>query len=378
MIDMVNGGDGRAFHAAVPEAATGDVLLVGGQDFAGLPLNALDFAERYRSTGRNFTPEDTLTSSTGRVAPQAGLSGTVLVVVSGQDVGVASGATAPEFLSTGAPATAGGETYDLNNPVSSGTFTLTGGARSGAMVVDADGNLYLIGGRDSGGTLSSDIRLYAGGNFSTVAANLTTAREGHSATLLSDGTILVVGGWGNGGILLQSAEIFDPDPSYTVGPAGNPILPRAGHRAVASADGTRVLIHGGFKAVDTLAGTSVDTEVSEVYDVGLNSFTAVVSAVSPVARVYHTATRLSNGEVLLAGGVNDDAGTVTNGAQLFRFVGSTGEFRNSADTLNFARFGHTATLLADGSVLIAGGLADGTASSGSLVAAAERYIPEVR
>jgi hypothetical protein len=366
----LNGGSGRAFHAAVA-AANGDVYLVGGQDATGLPLTDVQFAERFRWSLRLFVGEDAFQSATGRVAPLAALAGSAVVAAGGQSTGTTGATPAPQYLPLGSPAVPDGESYVVGPGTT--VVTLAGGAANSALVADDQGDLYLIGGRNASNALRSEILRYSplAGAFTGTGVNLLTPREGLTATLLSSGDILIVGGWGAGGLPLQSAELFDPT-GLTVTAAHSPLLPRAQHTATASADGSRVLVYGGFKAAGVLAGSVAATEVAEVYDVTTGDFRAVTSSPMPLPRVYHTATLLTNGDVLIAGGVTDNAGTVTDSAQVFRFTG-TGTVRNAAGTLAFPRFGHTATLLPDHTVLVAGGLS----APGSPVPEAERYFPQV-
>ena len=90
-----------------------------------------------------------------------------------------------------------------------------------------------------------------------------------------------------------------------------------------------------------------------------------------LARGYHTATRLDNGWVLIAGG-RDDAGTETAGAELYDH--DRGVFLPAAGDMSTGRKFHTATLLVDGTVLIAGGN-DGTLASGGTTDRADRFDP---
>jgi hypothetical protein len=368
LADTLNDG-GRAFHAAVTGPG-GDVFLVGGQDAAGLPLTTDLYADRFRWSQRLFVPEQAFTSDLGRVDGRAFLAGTRIVGAGGQVTGVAAGASAPQYLSLAPPAVPDGERYDTTT-LQTTAVSLAAGAANAALVTDGSGDVFLIGGRDATGALRTEILRYDTGSASFVGTgtSLLTAREGATATLLSSGDILIVGGWGSGGLPLQSAELFDPT-GATITAAPSPLLPRAQHTATPSADRTKVLIYGGFKAVNVLAGSVAPTEVAEVYAVGVG-FRAVVSVPAPLPRVYHSATLLDNGDVLIAGGVADAAGTVTDSAQLFRT--STETVRNALGTLAFPRFGHTATVLPDHTVLVAGGLS----APGSLVPEAERYLPEV-
>src|ERR1700722_15272065 len=71
-------------------------------------------------------------------------------------------------------------------------------------------------------------------------------------------------------------------------------------------------------------------------------------------REMHTSTLLADGRVLLTGGYSQEflPSTTTNSAELYSPVHGTFA---STGTMGTARYGHTATRLADGTVLIAGG-----------------------
>jgi len=88
-----------------------------------------------------------------------------------------------------------------------------------------------------------------------------------------------------------------------------------------------------------------------------------------VARFGHTATLLNDGTVLIAGGSNNGTGGDAGGtAELYNPV--TGTFTFTTGNLTIPRVGHTATLLNNGMVLIAGGF-NGT----GVLASAELYDP---
>jgi hypothetical protein len=366
----VNGGDGRAFHRTV-SLGSGDVLLIGGQDAAGLPLNGVRFAERYRWNLGVFVGEDMFPSATGRVAPVAAPIGATVVAAGGQVTGVPAAAGAPQYFPLSPSATMGGERYDPGTGITL-DFGLAGGAAGAALTQGPGGGWYLIGGRDDGGNLRSEILRFdtGSGAFVGTGVSLIEGREGHTATRLSSGDILIVGGWGLAGTPLQSAELFDPG-TPAIASASSPLLPRAQHTATADAGRDKVLLYGGFKGIGVLAGAVASTEVAEVYDAGAGTFRTVSSAPMPTPRVYHTATLLNNGDVLLVGGVADNAGTVTDTVQVFDPLTET--VRDAAGTLAFPRFGHSATRLPDGTVLVTGGLS----APGTMVPEAERYLPQV-
>ena len=107
----------------------------------------------------------------------------------------------------------------------------------------------------------------------------------------------------------------------------------------------KVLIAGGFHSPEYLATT-------ELFDPATNSFQSSGSMAE--ARRQHTATLLNNGKVLIAGGFSQGlSGAITrSSAELYD--PATGTF-SSAGNMSTGRRDHTASLLNDGRVLIAGG-----------------------
>src|SRR4051812_11845096 len=144
----------------------------------------------------------------------------------------------------------------------------------------------------------------AQGTF-TATGSMTNPRTGHTATLLPNGKVLIVGGisylapTAQG---LSSAELYDPL-TGTFSPTGSMSIPRLSHTATLLPDG-RVLIAGGFadSANQAITGT---TATAELYDPGTGTF-APAGRMS-VPRFSHSATLLNNGEVLIAGGDGDPA-----------------------------------------------------------------------
>ena len=192
------------------------------------------------------------------------------------------------------------------------------------------------------------------------AATLNAARNLHTATLLANGKVLVAGGVG-GGTVLNTTALYDPaSGSGTWTATGNlPQRVRSHTATLLQVSGNttlnnKVLVVGG----DSGGGTSVANV--QLFD-GTSTWSSLTALSS--AREGHTATALSNGNVLVTGGVNGT--TVLNTTLLFNAATGSGSFA-SAGNLTGARQAHTATLLPstlvkNGQVLVAGG-SNGTAS----------------
>jgi hypothetical protein len=125
------------------------------------------------------------------------------------------------------------------------------------------------------------------GSFSPTGS-MTTARAGHTATLLADGRVLVAGGDS-----LATAEIYDPK-TGSFGPTGSMANARVGHTATLLADG-RVLVTAG-----THDFWDENYASAELYDPTTGSFGPTGSITT--LRDSHTATLLADGRVLVTGG----------------------------------------------------------------------------
>src|SRR5256885_1671990 len=169
--------------------------------------------------------------------------------------------------------------------------------------------------------------------------SLVIPRTSHVATALSDGRILITGGHDSAGNLVAVSEIFDPETQTSTASAMLSTA-RADHTATRLADG-RVLVTGG-------TGDSGPLSSAEIFDpANADAGFQVLPSTMTAARAGHTATLLSNGTVLIAGG----EGTGT--AEIFD--PTTELFSPTLWNLNVPRSGHTATLFTDDSVLLAGG-----------------------
>jgi hypothetical protein len=149
------------------------------------------------------------------------------------------------------------------------------------------------------------------GTFTTTG-NMTTARAAHTATLLSNGKVLIAGGAQYvtvaSTLVLASAELYDPITS-TFTATGNMTTPRQQHTATLLADG-RVLIEGGSQEHP---GQTVDLASAEIYDPSTETFTATGDL--STAQHWLGATLLGDGKILVAGGISGEFPT-TAAAQL--------------------------------------------------------------
>jgi N-acetylneuraminic acid mutarotase len=184
----------------------------------------------------------------------------------------------------------------------------------------------------------------------TMTGEMADIRFAHTATLLNDGKVLVVGGSTKEVERppIASAELYDPR-SGTWASAGALPDARANHTASLLGDG-RVLVAGGLSAGTAPDGKLATTTSVELYDPGTNSWSA--GPPTGVARTLHTATTLQNGKVLIVGGFGTGYGDFLKAAELFDPV------TNSWTVAGLAIGGravHTASLLPNGSVLVVGG-----------------------
>ncbi len=270
-----------------------------------------------------------------------------------------------------------------------------------------DGRVLIVGGwSDSGGwangpTALASAEIYdpATGQF-TPTGSMTTPRYSHSAVRLMDGRVLVVAGIpqskANG---LASAELFDPA-TGTFTPTGSMPSGVEGQSATLLSDGRVAVFSGGAAevwnpstgnftagpATDISTGTSTLLPDGQVLLIGLSFDDQLVpTGVTPclwspattcraagsmaVARMNHTATLLNDGRVLVVGGETPAGDSWTPVATAELWDPRTLTF-SPAGTLPEGRANHTATLLADGRVLIQGGT-----GAGSVLATAEIWDP---
>ena len=187
---------------------------------------------------------------------------------------------------------------------------------------------------------------------------LQHARSTHTATVLDDGRVLLLGGYDETETVRNTGEIYDPVTGLTTAIAPMSRA-RTQHSATLMADG-RVFVAGGgalFDLDDVLASLATATDETEVYDPDTNTWTPGPDLDFP--NIGHAASLLPSGEVLISGGV--DIVALVFGVPVPAFsancylLNTAGTAFTSADDLPIARTYHAQATLADGDALVVGG-----------------------
>jgi N-acetylneuraminic acid mutarotase len=243
-----------------------------------------------------------------------------------------------------------------------------------------DGRVFVAGGRDADGEPMASAEIYdpASGQW-TMSAPMSIGRIGHSMSILKDGRVLVVGGTSrgpsgaSGGQTIRpdaSAEIFDPK-TNTWKATGAMRTARFEQTATALPDG-KVLIAGGQGPAE--GGKLAALSSAELYDPAADGFVSTTNLGE--ARTNHAAVLLNDGSSVLVVGGNGGPNADVSLASAELFDSRAGSWTR-VGPLNGVRTGETATLLADGRVLIAGG-ERATKGSRTSLATSEVYDPQTR
>jgi hypothetical protein len=256
------------------------------------------------------------------------------------------------------------EIFDpTKNSWSSGT-AMPGKRKDHTATLLQSGKLLIAGGenKDNGGQLDTLLLFDPAANAWTAPAyTLTSKRDGHTATLLKNGKVLMAGG-SDGTYYLSSMEVID----VTAGTAKalTDSLPkgRVGHTAELLGDG-RVLVVGGY------CGMTCAMPNDALYDPSIDKVTTLSHFGDPPG--FHAAAALSDGRALVTGGATDpDTMKATSTASIFA-SGASGGWTGQP-SMAVARMRHTSTTLKDGSVLVVGGM---SGLSSACVDKAERFYP---
>ncbi len=200
---------------------------------------------------------------------------------------------------------------------------------------------------------------------------MITARGEHTATLLPDGKVLVAGGIADNTeqVELASAELYDPSTGKWSA-TGNMTTPRSRHTATLLASG-KVLVAGGFCDPNGTRGCAAvepngAIAVAELYDPRTGKWTATGSMTTE--RSLHTATLLADGKVLVAGAEHRDG--IFSSTELYD--PGTGKWTATGSMIT-ARTQQFAATLRDGTVLIVGGIGPTSPTEHDVLGSAEVY-----
>lgn len=228
-----------------------------------------------------------------------------------------------------------------------------------------NGKILIAGGYTSSSLASAGLYDPATSTWTATAA-MPLGRVNHAAALLPNGKVLVTGGNGSDGRILASAVLYDPAIG-TWSPTGSMPEIRYAHTATRLPNG-KILVTGGHNGNAALANAAL-------YDLTTNLWTPI--SPMPEPRWDHTATLLPNGKVLITGG---DGGDNSSGrstlASAVLYDPATDTWTPTSGMLE-ARSGHTATLLPNGKVLVAGGRYFSGSGTPQPLATAELYTPDI-
>jgi large repetitive protein len=227
--------------------------------------------------------------------------------------------------------------------------------------IPAAGDVLIAGGADASNQSLASAEFFdpSAGQF-VVTGMMSSRRAGASAAALSAGQVILAGGFSGGasiknfslaldGSVLSSAEIFD-EATGAFSPTGAMASPRLGFTATALSN-SKILVVGGQDSLGNVL------DAAELYDPATRKFIAVANTMSD-RRMFHTATLLLSGKVLVAGGATNLSGDTTNSADIYDPASNS--FTPATFPMDHQRAAHTATLFVAGpmagKVLITGGV----------------------
>ena len=270
-------------------------------------------------------------------------------------------------------------TIEMFNPMNN-TFTALlsymkegKGRANHAAALQFDGTVLISGGWGCDGSPCSKVYhksaelFYPSVDQFDRTGDLNHERAHHTMTLLTSGKIIVAGGR-DGNAVLKSTEIFSNN-VFAAGPDFN--QGRAGHTATRVGD-SQVLFAGGYTTAGSLGSATNTIEALLYTSEPVQMVAAPANMLS--ARALHSATLLNNNLLLVAGGVGAGESTIST-AELVGDAGQGFLSRTTAGDLKAGRYLHRATLLSNGGVLLTGGVAYDDITGYSGLTSAEYYNP---
>ena len=314
-----------AFAARLPD---GKVLIAGGYNGS-----SLDSAEIYDpGTGTFSHASNTLSAARG--------FGTTTVLQDGRVLLAGGGAYDDTTNLT---------TADIYNP-STGMFTPTGSMHvqraSMTATLLANGKVLIAGGMASDGvTRLASAELYdpVTGTF-TQTGNMNYATDDGVAVRLPNGKVLMAGGGNGGATSLATAELYDP--------ATGTFMP-TGSMTVGRDDAVAVLLNNGKVLVASGGNMDQSVGTADLYDPATGTFTASHSTFPP--RDFASVVTLSDGKVLLIGGRIDSTNANTGSLNTAVLYDPDSDTFTTTASMTTARFYFPAIVLQNGNVLVAGG-----------------------
>jgi hypothetical protein len=329
-------GSTRQFHIATL-LTNGLVLAAGGEDEN---YQAIASAEIYVPSSESWTNTGSMNEARELFTATRLTNGLVLV---------AGGVSSIGFSATA-------ELYDPATGLWSWTGSMTNARCAHTATLLANGNVLVTGGENGGALAGAEV--YDVVQRAWMPTEPMHAERGyHTATLLLDGRVLVSGGRDTNYVALRSAEVYDATAGeWTL--TGPMNLPRWSHTATQIPSDGKVLVVGGHALG------------AELYNDSSGEWTfTLVNGVTNVLNG-QTETLLPNGSILVASGIDTESAFDTT-TQAWIFDPYTVSW-NATAQLNQGRYGHTATVLANGYVLVTGG---GNFVSPFRLSSVESFVP---
>jgi N-acetylneuraminic acid mutarotase len=341
------------------------VVAYGATSYESSSAMSNGSAETYNPAANTWTP-------TGMTAPLGDFSATLLangqVLFAGGGSGEVYGFVT-SLAQTFNPAT---NTWSIVAPLNTARENHTATLLQNGKLLVVGGDVAAGIGYSTHSAVLSSVELYdPAANTWTAEASLITGRTQHTATLLQNGKVLVAGGLDSNGNLVSTAELYDPNANSWAA-AGSLVNPRYQHTATLLNTG-KVLLAGGLNGTYS-GGYIVPLGAAELYDPSANTWTA--AAVMPAGVYGHTATVQNNGTLAITGGYAEGQNGFPAASAGLQLYNPTANSWSQGASMNEVRTQHAATLLSSGQVLVTGGIGISSETGYSqTVSPSEIYTP---